>query len=152
MDGEIEVGGTVPWLRAKTAGGAIRATVHGDDVGLSSVSGRITLSGPAFQRVRLETVTGDIAFDGGVDRGGRLDADSHSGSIELALPPDQAADFVLTNITGTIRSEFQRGAPQTGADLRGRELVFSTGGGGASISARNFKGGVAVRRQGEGKK
>ena len=153
MDGDIEVTGAVPWLRAKTAGGAIRATVRGgSDVGLSSVSGRLTLveakAGAGFQRVRLETVTGDIAFEGGVGRGGRLDADSHSGAVDLLLPGDQAADFVLTNITGTIRSDFRNTPTRSAAEMRGRELVFTTGSGGADISVRNFKGAVAVRKKG----
>ncbi|HKG90508.1 MAG TPA: hypothetical protein VKA84_01375 [Gemmatimonadaceae bacterium] len=162
MDGDIDVSGTVPWLRAKTAGGAIRATVRGEDIGLSSVSGRLTLTegkpdakaspggGAAprpFQRVRLETVTGDITFSGAVDAGGRLDADSHSGAIEVALPADQSADFALTNITGDIRTDFKRAQPGGGAELRSRELVFTTRGGGADISVRNFKGPVVVKKQ-----
>ena len=149
MDGTIEVRGAVPWLRAKTAGGAITAIVEGEDIALSSVSGAVSLAGGGlFRRVRLETVTGDVRFDGALDRGGRLDADSHGGTIDVALPPRQAADFVLTNITGPIKADFEHGQPRGAAEMRGRELVFSTHGGGASVAVRNFKGAVVVRKQG----
>jgi DUF4097 and DUF4098 domain-containing protein YvlB len=144
MDGDIEVTGSVTWLRAKTAGGTITLRGDGRDVALSSVSGGVTASG-TYERGRFESVTGDIRFDGGVEPGGALTFDSHSGAVELRVPRTLGADYDISTISGTIQNELTAARPVAASDMRGRELGLSTGGGGAQITIRTFKGTVALR-------
>ncbi|MDQ3697111.1 MAG: DUF4097 domain-containing protein [Gemmatimonadota bacterium] len=147
MDGDIEVAERVTWLRAKTAGGAITIRGGGDDVGLTSVSGRVRVLGGAFTRARVETVTGDIEFEGEVERQGSLTFDSHSGAVVLRVPPALAATFEVTTISGEITNELTTARPAFASERRARELGITTGGGGAVITVRTFKGPVALRRR-----
>jgi hypothetical protein len=146
MDGDVEISGDVAWLRAKTAGGAITLRGNGEDVGLTSVSGAVAATG-SYARGRFETVTGDIHFDGTVEPTGALTFDSHSGTVELRVPRALGADFEVATITGTIVNELTAARAVAALDMRGRELGFSTGGGGAHIAVRTFKGSVALRRR-----
>ncbi|HEU4563332.1 MAG TPA: hypothetical protein VFS05_01740 [Gemmatimonadaceae bacterium] len=147
MDGDITVSEPVPWLRAKTAGGAITLRGGGEDVAASSVSGRISVDEGSFTRGRFETVTGDIDFSGGVDRQGMLTFDSHSGAVVLRVPPSLPASYDVTTITGEISNELTPARALLAAERRARELGFTTGGGGAEIVIRTFKGPITLRRQ-----
>lgn len=150
MDGDVEIAAEASWLRAKTASGGIAVRGGGEDIGLATVSGRILLAGSGFERAKLESVTGDVRVEGAPARGGTLAVDGHSGAIELRLPRDIAADFDLTTISGSIDNELTAARPTSGREMRGRELRFSAGGGGASsasISVNSFKGRILLRRQ-----
>jgi DUF4097 and DUF4098 domain-containing protein YvlB len=147
MDGDIEIAGPVPWLRAKSAAGNVTLRGSSEDVALSSVSGAVTVVGGTVTRGKFETVTGGIRFTGAVERNGSLDFDSHSGAVELFVPLGLSADFDVATISGTVTNELTRARAIPARDLRGRELGFSTGNGGAHITIRTFKGSVALRRK-----
>lgn len=146
MDGSIEIDASPSWLRAKTASGSITMRGAGEDVVLSSVSGAIAVTGGPrrFQRGRFESVTGDIRFSGALERGGGFTFDSHSGAIEVALSPADGADFEISSIQGEITNRLTSSKPITGRELRGQELSFTTGRGGAHITIRSFKGPVVL--------
>ena len=147
MDGGITIDGSPGWLRAKTASGAITLRGTSDDVALSSVSGALAVTSGPLTRGRFETVTGDIHFAGTFDQRGTITFESHSGAIKLRLPSDVAAEFDVTNITGTIDNGLSRATPGAGNDGRGRTLSFATRPGAAQVTIRSFKGPVILRRR-----
>ena len=146
MDGSIEVTGAPPWLRAKTASGAITLTGGGEDVALTSVSGTVSVAGGRVTRGRFESVTGDVRFDGAADPAGSLTFDTHSGTTELRLPRDAAAEIEVTTILGTITNGLSDARPVAGREARGRALSLAVGDApGATITVRSFKGRVLLR-------
>jgi len=147
MDGAIEVSGGAPWVRVKTATGNITLTGVRSDVAATTVSGSVSVLGGPFERVRLESVTGDLQLAGALDRGGSFDFESHSGAIVLALDDTVSADFDVTSFQGDITNELTAAAPTRAADSRRATLVFSTAQGGAQVAIRSFKGPVHLRRQ-----
>ena len=145
MDGDIEIEGTIPWLRAKSAAGTVTLRGGGEDIALASVSGNVTVNGAPITRGRFETVTGDIRFSGSAPRDGALTFDSHSGAVELAVPQKIQADFDFTTISGSISNGLTGARAVGSGDMRGRELGLSNGGGGARIVVRTFKGAITLR-------
>ena len=144
MDGGIAVNGRADWLRAKTAGGSITVSGGGEDLSLTSVSGNVILRGAAVARARIETVTGDVMAALGLERGGRLTVDSHSGRVEVRLPPKQGTDIEVSTVTGTVTNHLTAARPAPGMGARGQELGTSVAGGGRSITIRTFKGPVLL--------
>jgi hypothetical protein len=149
MDGDVEIDGSPAWLRAKSATGRITLRGAPEDVGLSTVSGAIVVDAPAgsagIARGRFESVTGDVRFGGAVARGGALDFDTHSGAIELRLPPAASADVDVTTVAGTVDNAMSAARPIT--EMRNKRLAFSLGEGGASVTVRTFKGAVRLKRR-----
>jgi hypothetical protein len=145
MDGAITVNGRADWLRAKSAGGGITISGGGDDVGITSVSGDVVLRGGVVSRARVETVTGNVTAAMGIERGGQLTIDSHSGSIELWVPPKQGSDIEVATVNGTVTNQLTAARPMPGVGARGQELGTSVAGGGRSITIRTFKGPVLLR-------
>lgn len=145
MDGEIRVEGAGVWTRLKTASGPIRAR-GGNDVGIETVSGSVRYGGTTFQRLRIESVTGAVWFDGTVPRGARVEMESHAGRIELALPDTVSAEVSLTNFDGRIESAFGPAGGAPDGERRGEPVEFVVREGSATITVRNFKGDIVLRR------
>ena len=146
IDGDIHVTGSPSWLRAKTATGAVTFQGTSADAALSTVSGPIKVNGGTFERAKLETVTGPITFSGQLNRAGVFDFDTHSGTIDIAMPDNTDATLSVVTIAGSITNKISRLAPVGGRFGRGAELGMDVGRGGAKVSVRTFKGQVVVRR------
>lgn len=150
IDGGIVIRGSPGWVRAKSASGPVTLRGTSRDAMLSTVSGAIVVDGSAaprgvFERARFESVTGDISFQGGLERGADVRFDTHGGAVVVTLPP-RGADLEATTIAGTIRNEATPSRPTAGRYGRGAELRSTVGDGGAAVSVRTFKGAITIRR------
>jgi putative adhesin len=147
IDGDIHISGSPAWMRAKSATGTITLQGASSDVGLSTVSGPIKVNGGTgmFERTKIETVTGNISFTGRLDRSGAFDFDTHSGSVDIAIPEKSGATFSVVTIAGKITNNLSRKSPIPGRFGRGAELIADESGGGAKVSVRTFKGPVTLR-------
>ncbi len=143
LDGNVEVAGAAPSLRIRTAGGTVVLRGVRGDVNVSTVSGPILIGGARLDRARFETVSGEISYKGSITPGGTLDAQTHSGNIELRLPPTLGADLDLSAPAGGIRSEFTLPSAARGS------VRTSIGDGGAAITARTFSGHISLVKQPE---
>jgi hypothetical protein len=145
MDGSVTIEGRPAWLRAKTATGDIVLRGGSDDAGLSTVSGAMRVGDGRFERAKLTSVTGPIVFAADLVRGGTIDVDTHSGPIELRMPPAPDAEFDMATVTGTIENTLTSRRPVAGREGRGMELGFSMGTGRGRVFVRSFKGNIYLR-------
>lgn len=145
MAGAVRVAANTRTVRAKTASGDIVVAGVVNDVMATTVSGTVTAEDGAFERGRFESVDGDILYAGEVRRGSWLDFINHSGAIELVVPRATAADFALTLFEGGFQDAFGVRPTYGGNKLKGQQLSFTIGGGGAHVTVRNFKGRTILR-------
>jgi hypothetical protein len=148
IDGDVHITGSPSWVRAKSATGGITFQGASPDAAFSTVSGAIRVDGGngVFERTKIETVTGNINFAGRLDRSGAFDFDTHSGSIDIAIPEKMSATFSAVTIAGSITNNLSRQRAIPGRFGRGAELTVEESGGGAKVSVRTFKGAVTLRR------
>ena len=149
MSGSVELAGGTARARVKTVTGDVLLRGASQDLGASTLSGHIVVraagwqrGGTGVQRGKFESVTGDIRFEGELGRGGVVEVESQSGSIEVRVPASTVADFDVLTIGGTITNHLS-GAQARRAST-GQELRFSTGVGGAQVTARSFKGPILL--------
>jgi len=156
MDGAVELAGGTARARVKTVSGDILLRGASQDLGASTLSGRIVVraagwqrGGTGVQRGKFESVTGDVRFEGELGRGGVVEVESQSGTIEVRVPASTVADFDLLTIAGAITNHMSAAQPKPRATGAGQELRFSSGavGSGAQITARSFKGGILLERK-----
>jgi hypothetical protein len=145
MDGTVRVTAGAAWLRVKTATGDIDVRGGSEDAGLSTVSGTIRVGDGRYERGKFETVTGDVVYNGDVGYKGSLDMTTHSGRIELRLPPKLDLDLDAATVTGTIENAVTSRRPIAGREGRGMELGFSSGNGDTRVVVRSFKGNVVLK-------
>jgi len=151
MDGSVELAGGTARARVKTVSGDILLRGASQDLGASTLSGRIVVraagwqrGGTGVQRGKFESVTGDIRFEGELGRGGGVEVESQSGTIEVHVPASTVADFDLLTIGGTITNHLGDAQPKPRAAGTGQELRFATGTGGAQVTVRSFKGAIVL--------
>jgi hypothetical protein len=147
IDGSITISGSPGWLRAKSASGNVTFDGSSSDVTCSTVSGRIDVDGTRFEKAKFESVTGSIRFAGGFERGGLVNFDTHSGSIEIGLPAGSPADFDIVSIAGPVTNKLTSTQPVRGRYGRGSELNTTSGSGGTRVVVRSFKGSVVLLRR-----
>jgi len=151
MDGAVEVAGGTARARVKTVSGAILLRGASQDLGATTLSGRIIVraagwqrGGTGVQRGKFESVTGDVRFEGELGRGGVVELESQSGTIEVRVPASTVADFDVLTIGGAITNHLGDAHPKPRAAGTGQELRFSTGAGGAQVTARSFEGSILL--------
>ena len=145
MDGTVRIMAGAAWLRVKTATGDIDVRGGSEDAGLSTVSGTVRVGDGRYERGKFETVTGDVVYRGDVGYKGSLDMTTHSGRIELRLPPRPDLELDAATVTGTIENAVTSSRPIAGREGRGMELGFSSGAGNTRVVVRSFKGNVALK-------
>src|SRR2546422_4842876 len=139
MDGAVELAGGTGRARVKTVSGDILVRGARQDLGASTLRGRIGVraaagqrGGTGVQRGRFESVTGDIRFEGELGRGGVVEVESQSGTIEGRVPATTVADFDVLTIGGTITNTLGASQPRPRPASAGQELRLSTGPGGGA--------------------
>lgn len=126
-------------------------TVRGvrGDVRASTVSGEVELQEMTSRAVTAKSTSGDVRYVGALERGGRYEFNSHSGTITLRLPDDASADVSLATFSGSLDSDFPvtlGGGARTASRRSGRDLDFVLGDGGARLSVQTFSGDVRLER------
>jgi len=131
--------------RLKTVTGAIRIRGSITDVIATSIGGNIVVDGAAIDRGRFESVDGDVRFMGDLMRKATLDFINHAGAVEFSLPSNVDADFAVSTYQGTLQNDFPVKQHQANSKIKGSEITFSLGTGGAQVNVRTFKGRIIVR-------
>jgi len=154
MNGSVELAGGTGRARVKTVSGDVLLRGASQDLGASTLSGRIVVraagwqrGGTGVQRGKFESVTGDVRFEGELGRGGMVEVESQSGTIEVRVPSNTVADFDVRTIRGAITNHLGDARPKPRAAGTGQELQFSIGvaGSGAQLTARSFKGSILLQ-------
>jgi len=162
VSGAIRVADRPQALEAETVSGSIDVASAPDGAELASVSGAIRV-GSSQGRVEAENVSGSILVEGGTLGGGSfetvsgeitckaipgasgsIDMETMSGSITLVADPGAAASYELETFSGTISNQFGPEATRTSQYTPEKELRFSTGSGGPSISLSSFSGSIKL--------
>lgn len=149
-------------VRARALDGDVRAhSVSGDvriqglrgEADVNTVSGDVELRSAALGRLRAQTVSGDLVYDGALARDGRYDLATQSGSVRLVMPGDASAALSLQTFSGSIDTSIpltlqpsERSSDGTASYRRARRLEFTVGGGGARVTAQSFSGSIVIAR------
>lgn len=146
VSGDVEVDGN-------NADGDITATTVSGDVTLVRVSGEVkaeAVSGDvivdegSFDRAGLETVNGEIVFEGNLREDGRLTVNSVNGDVDIEFTGSLSARFDIETFNGSIRNCFGPKPERTSKYAPGLELDFEVGGGNGRVSVDTLNGDVNI--------
>lgn len=155
LEGAVEIQGvTEPVHVADTRGLVDVNTVEGDirldgivgEVRAQSVAGDVNLRDVRSERVRANTMEGDILFHGTLQESGDYELTTHFGDVWMAVPPEASAVFDVNVRSGGVNADFGLPAMETGA--LGNSYRFVLAEGSARLEIRTFQGEVYLRRPG----
>jgi DUF4097 and DUF4098 domain-containing protein YvlB len=160
VSGDIDVSGFASDIEIGTVSGDIQAegrgqsgdarfnTVSGDvdvqnvsgNISIESVSGDLLIADGVFERVALNTTSGDVVFKAGLKGSGRFDIDTINGDLDINFDGDVSARFDIETFNGEIRNCFGPEPVRTSQYTPGRELKFTEGGGSSRVTISTLNG------------
>ncbi len=134
VSGDVEASGG----RAAEAGDAFQAT---------SISGDVALENIKHTQIEIETVSGEITFDGALAQGARLRAKTTSGDISLALPADASFQINASVSLGGFNSDFPFALTSSSTRTASLQLRGTQGAGDAKLDLASHSGEVRLHRK-----
>ena len=147
VNGGIEVVKASGRISAESVNGSVTVRDCTGDLEASTVNGPLLVTGGAFESIRIETVSGSLHFESDLSKRSTLEAETVSGSVDLLVPADVAADFSISSFSGDIVNDLGPAPPRQSRWTHEKELSFSSGGGGAKVNVQTLSGDVRLRKR-----
>lgn len=148
VSGDVEIesmnGDSAAEWDLSTVSGDILATGVSGQIEMVAVSGDLEISGGRFDRVRAETVNGDITWAAGLERGARMDMESVNGTVDVEFAGEVSASIEIETFNGRIKNCFGPKPERTSKYAPGLELSFKEGDGSARVSISTLNGNVSL--------
>jgi DUF4097 and DUF4098 domain-containing protein YvlB len=112
---------------------------------LGSVSGDVVLEDLECDRVNVQSVSGNVQFQGPLARSGRYELKSHSGEVRVAISGGSGFELEANSFSGQVRSDFPitiQGGSERGRRQRSLHGVY--GDGSAVLDLTTFSGSIVV--------
>jgi len=145
VSGDLDFDGEASRIEAETVSGDLRMNGASREVTVETVSGNAEVHAAAISEFEGSSVSGDIAFDGALAPGARLDVESMSGDVDITLPAASSARVSAESFSGSLDNEFGLAVEDEegpGSSMRGK-----LGDGSATIEIESFSGDVRLRKR-----
>jgi DUF4097 and DUF4098 domain-containing protein YvlB len=118
-------------------------------VDIQSAGGAVQLSNVTGQRIAVGTTSGNIEYRGDCSGGGDYIFTTHSGAIDVTLPPTASVDLSARSTTGTVENAFplQLKSHNSFVPMQGRSFAGTSNSGSSSVELQSFSGKIRVKKQ-----
>lgn len=118
-------------------------------VDIQSAGGAVQLSNVTGQRISVGTTSGNIEYRGDCSGGGDYILTTHSGAIDVTLPPTASVDLSARSTTGTVENAFplQQKSHNSFVPMQGRSFAGTSNSGSSSVELQSFSGKIRVKKQ-----
>jgi DUF4097 and DUF4098 domain-containing protein YvlB len=144
VSGSISVASAPADSDVSSVSGLIEIRAAGGSIDVENVSGKTMIHGGVIDDGDLESVSGDITCHARPGEDGSLDIETMSGVITLVIDSTLIASFDLSTFSGSIENQIGPEPHRTSKYTPGKELYFTTGTGGPSISLESFSGSIKL--------
>ena len=145
VNGRIRVEGAHGRMDLHSVSEGIEVSESQGDVTAETVSGDIHLRRVQAKNVDLQTVSGDLVYDGPVIDGGSYAMLTHSGSVTMGVPEGANATISLSSAMGDFNSTLSLKAERSTK----RRQVYRIGSGSATVDLEAFSGEINLVRPSE---
>lgn len=149
VSGDVEIEGdkSATETKASTVSGDLTLFRVSGTVIAESVTGRIVIDEGSFSRVNLTVVNGELMFQAGLEKGGKLSAETVNGAVDVEFVGDLSAKIDVGTVNGRIRNCFGPEAERTSKYAPGWSLRFTEGDGDGRVEISTVNGGVNLCRK-----
>jgi DUF4097 and DUF4098 domain-containing protein YvlB len=118
-------------------------------VDIQSAGGAVHLKNVTGQRVSAATTSGNIEYRGDCSGGGDYLFTTHSGAIDVTLPPIASVDLTARSTNGTVENDFplQEKTHNSFVPMQGRSFAGTSNSGSSSVELQSFSGKIRVKKQ-----
>ena len=146
VSGDVTVSGSAKNARviANSVSGTVRITGVDGSLHAESVSGDVKVGNNRLSGAELSSTSGNLTYEGGMQKGGDYEFHNVSGDIELILGASPSAHFDVSSFSGDIDNSFGPRPTRVSKYSPGMELHFTSGSGDAMVSARTLSGDIRI--------
>ena len=146
VSGDVEVQGDNQEIRTRlnTVSGDIDTYGLAGEINAETVSGDLSAVSGSFERVKLNTVNGDIVYRARLTGDGRMDVETVNGSVDVDYEGDVSARFEVETFNGSIRNCFGPESVRTSRYAPGRKLIFTEGDGDGRVTINTLNGSIRI--------
>lgn len=124
----------------------IEASGLSGDIVAETVSGDIIIARSDARSVEMQTVSGELIYDGKIIDGGHYSLLTHSGTIAVSVPEGTNATIATAVGSGDVRASFALPASERPSR---RRQTFRLGTGSATVELESFSGSISLLRPAE---
>jgi DUF4097 and DUF4098 domain-containing protein YvlB len=118
-------------------------------VDIQSAGGVVQMNNVTGQRISVGTTSGNIEYRGDCSGGGDYILTTHSGAIDVTLPPTASVDLSARSTTGTVENAFplEQKSHNSFVPMQGRSFAGTSNSGSSSVELQSFSGKIRVKKQ-----
>ncbi len=118
-------------------------------VDIQSAGGAVQLNNVTGQRVSAGTTSGNIEYRGDCSGGGDYILTTHSGAIDVTLPPTASVDLTARSTNGPVENAFplEEKSHTSFVPQQGRSFAGTSNSGSSSVELQSFSGRIRVKKQ-----
>jgi DUF4097 and DUF4098 domain-containing protein YvlB len=146
VQGRISATGSRGRIELNTVSDDIEAADLQGDIVAETVSGSITIAKSDAKSVEVQTVSGELVYDGRIVDGGHYSLLTHSGEIAISVPEGANATIATAIGSGEVRASFPLPASERPSR---RRQTFRLGTGSATVELESFSGTISLLRPSE---
>ena len=149
VSGDVEVTGNKSdtATQASTVSGDVTLFRVSGTVSAESVTGRVIVDEGSFSRADLNVVNGELLFQAGLHKDGKLSAETVNGAVDVELVGDVSATIDVSTVNGRIRNCFGPEPERTSKYAPCWSLRFTEGDGDGRVDISTVNGGVKLCRK-----
>lgn len=144
IEGEVILNGGRGHAKLSSANNLIRVTGLVGDLQADSVTGSVKLVDVLATTVDVATVGGSIEWDGAFAARGRYQFVTHSGDIDIAIPPGSNVTIGARAFAGMVRPLLEPSSPESRGETKTLTVVLGTGS--ATLDLESYNGTISLRR------
>ena len=145
IDGDIMVRDRQGRLKITAVDGDVEIRNFTGDLTVESVDGDVVMTGIQAASTDVNSVDGDLFYEGTLRDNGKYRLSSHDGDIVLVVPERTNASFTVAMFSGEFDSSFPVQLNRTSKN----RFHFTLGSGNAQVEVESFDGTIRLRRPGE---
>lgn len=143
VQGRIMLTGARGRIELNTVSDDIEAAELQGDILAETVSGSITIARSEAKSVEIQTVSGELIYDGRIVDGGHYSLLTHSGNIAVSVLETTNATIATAIGSGDVRASFPLPASERPSR---RRQTFRLGTGSATVELESFSGSINLLR------
>ncbi|HZT70850.1 MAG TPA: hypothetical protein VFC10_14035 [Terriglobia bacterium] len=148
LGGDVSVVDSAGHLSIRSVAGNIEVIRPAGRVEASSINGNLHFVNPTSSRLRGNTTSGTILYEGDFVPGGSYVLSDYSGNITILCPPSASFELDAKTVRGKLENQFPMVSRGPKPFLPPGNSIFGTQGGGkATLEVTSFSGTIHIRQQ-----
>ena len=125
------------------------SNITGGHVDVAANSGAVQMTDVTGPKVIIATTSGNIEYHGDCSGVGDYLMTTHSGNIELTLPPTASVDLMARSVSGQVENDFplQKKTHTSFVPRAGSSFAGTSNSGSSSVELQSFSGRIRVKKQ-----